>query len=193
MSQRFGRYFDSVTAVDHSPAMLLAAKQKFQNAPELSKRIVFVEADAFQFAANTSQTFDFICAVGFLHHLSVSDQEEMLRLLSALLTPEGRMVLAEPLECDPLEEPALARWWNAPFRNSFTGYSKFAVDPDEGPIPLWSLLHALRTVNVKVIYSRRAWELFPRFGATLLDRLAIPIIDLFTRKNGVVGLFVVSK
>jgi len=36
------------------------------------------------------------------------------------------------------------------------------------------------------------WELFPRFGGNLMDRIAIPLLDLFTRKRGVVGMFVVE-
>ncbi len=192
MTQRFGARFDTVTAVDHSSAMLEVAKAKLALLPGLAGKVTWVEKDAFQFAGNTQAKFDFICAVGFLHHLAPADLTEMLELLTACLAPGGRMVFAEPLEFSPADEPALARWWNKPFCAQFTGYTKDAEDPDEGPIPL-AVMHAvLARVGLNIVYQRRAWELFPRFQGNLVDKIMIPLLDIFTRRNGVVGMFVVQ-
>ena len=55
------------------------------------------------------------------------------------------------------------------------------------------LVHqTLAKVGVRSVYERRSWELFPPFGGNLIDRLAIPLLDLFTRKQGVVDMFVVE-
>jgi SAM-dependent methyltransferase len=193
MTQRFGAWFGRVTAVDHSEAMLAVAKQKFASQPALLQRITWIEQDAFVFASETSEKFDFVCAVGFLHHLAPADLEEMLRLLAARLAPGGRMLFAEPLEFDPTDEPALAKWWNRPFCEKFSGYSKVAPDPDEGPIPLAALRQVIAKVGLQIVYERRAWELFPRFNGNWLDKIIIPLLDLFTRRNGVVGMFVVES
>ncbi len=192
MTLRFGRKFAAVTAVDHSAAMLDIAKAKLAAEPALRPRVTCLEQDAFSFASAGTTQFDFICAVGFLHHLSQNDLTEMLRLLKQRLAAGGRMVFAEPLAFDPAEEPKLAQWWNAPFRARFAGYSKDAEDPDEGPIPLQVVHEILAKVGLKSVYERRGWELFPRFGGNLIDRLVIPVLDLFTRKRGVVGMFVVE-
>jgi len=50
----------------------------------------------------------------------------------------------------------------------------------------------LAKVGLRSVYERRRRELFPRFGGNLIDRLAIPLLDLFTRKQGVVDMFVVE-
>jgi len=112
---------------------------------------------------------------------------------SAAMLDIARAKLAgEPLAFDPAEEPKLAQWWNAPFRAQFAGYSKDAEDSDEGPIPLQLVHQTLAKVGLRSVYERRGRELFPRFGGNLIDRLAIPLLDLFTRKQGVVGMFVVE-
>ena len=192
MTLRFGRKFAAVTAVDHSAAMLQIAQANLAVEPALGSRVTCLEQDAFSFASAATTQFDFICAVGFLHHLSQSDLTEMLRLLKQRLAVGGRMVFAEPLAFDPADEPKLAQWWNAPFRAQFAGYFKEAEDPDEGPIPLQLMHQTLAKVGLRLVYERRGWELFPRFGGNVIDRLAIPILDLFTRKLGVVGMFVVE-
>ena len=192
MTQRFGARFEAVTAVDHSSAMLGVAKTKLAQHSGVAGKVTWIEQDAFQFAATTLEKFDFICAVGFLHHLAPADLTEMLKLLKACLAPGGRMVFAEPLEFEPADEPALARWWNKPFCAQFSGYSKDAEDPDEGPIPLAMLNEVLRKVGLSVVYQRRAWELFPRFQGNFIDKVMIPILDIFTRHKGVVGMFVVQ-
>lgn len=192
MTQRFGAHFDAVTAVDHSRAMLGVAKTKLAQRSELLGKVTWVEQDAFKFAVTTQVKFDFICAVGFLHHLAPTDLTEMLKLLKACLAPGGRMVFAEPLEFTPTDEPGLARWWNKPFCAQFTGYSKDAEDPDEGPIPLAVLHEVLYKVGLNIIYQRRAWELFPRYQGNIVDKIMIPLLDIFTRRNGVVGMFVVQ-
>ena len=78
MTQRFGARFEAVTAVDHSSAMLGVAKTKLAQHPGVAGKVTWVEQDAFQFAATTLEKFDFICAVGFLHHLAPADLTEML-------------------------------------------------------------------------------------------------------------------
>jgi len=108
MTLRFGRKFAVVTAVDHSAAMLDIARAKLAGDPALNNKLTCVEQDAFSFTSAATTQFDFICAVGFLHHLSQSDLTEMLRFLNQRLAAGGRMVFAEPLAFDPAEEPKLA-------------------------------------------------------------------------------------
>lgn len=192
MTLRFGDRFAAITAVDHSDAMMRVAKRLVQARPRLADKMKWTESDAFGFAAACEERFDFICAVGFLHHLSHDDLDEMLGLLRDLLEPGGRLLIAEPLQFDPADEPGLARWWNAPFRARFKGYSLAVDEPDEEPIPLETFERIFAKRNLRPVYHRRAWELFPRFE-NALDRIAIPALDLFTRDRGIVGLFILEK
>ncbi len=192
MTLRIGERFAAITAVDHSDAMMRVAKQLVQAKPGLAPKMKWVESDAFGFAAACTDRFDFICAVGFLHHLSHDDLDEMLGLLRDLLAPGGRLLIAETLQFDPADEPELARWWNAPFRARFKGYSVAIDEPDEEPIPLETFERIFAKQNLRPVYQRRAWELFPRFG-NVLDRIAIPMPDLFTRDEGIVELFILEK
>ena len=50
----------------------------------------------------------------------------------------------------------------------------------------------LTEVGLNVVYQRRAWELFPRYKGNLVDKIMIPLLDIFTRRKGVVGMFVVQ-
>lgn len=191
MTARFGPHFHSITAVDHSNAMLNVARGKLKQKGFFS-RIKFIHCDAFQFSSSDNDNYDFICAVGFLHHLAPSDLEEILNRLVSRLANSGTLVMAEPFEFDPMKEPKLAIWWNKPFRQNFTGYSVNAVEPEEAPINEHFFEQTFEKVGLKILYKRRAWELFPRFG-NFMDNIFIPLLDIFTKKDGVVGLYVVSK
>ncbi len=187
MVERFGVAFQTVIGVDHSPAMLQVAKNK-----AAMGRVQFVCSDIFQYLAADQQQYDLITAVGFLHHLSHEDIQRVLQAVRSKLTKGGRAVFAEPLEFDPALEPKALSRWNAPFRASFAGYQVDAVDPDEAPIPKAMLEQWIADAGLRIVYQRRGWEIFPRFGGNWIDRLSIPILDHFCRAEGVVGMFVCS-
>jgi SAM-dependent methyltransferase len=192
MTRRFGALFGAVTAVDHSAAMLAVARETISATPALFARTTFTEADAFEFADTSETTYDLICAVGFLHHLAPGDLAQILSQLKAKLAPGGRLIMAEPFEFDPHAEPRLAKWWNTPFRAAFQGYTVEAVEPDEAPLNAEFFESKLAAAGLKVLYTRRAWEFFPRFGA-LVDGYLIRLLDMFARKDGVVGLYVAAR
>jgi len=186
MCDRFADFFEHTTGVDHSEAMLGVARSK----PSASK-VSFLKGDALTYLDNQSECFDLITAVGFLHHLKQADSKLLLTKIQQHLRPGGVVVIADPMDFDPNDEPGILSWWNKPFRQSFGGYQTEAEDPDEAPIPEVTLRSWFANAQLPVLYSRRAWEIFPRYGGWR-DRLAITILDRFCRRRGVVGLFIAS-
>ncbi len=187
MCDRFGHMFKSVIGVDHSEPMLAMARAK----PQGSK-INYVQANALTYLDNNEFKFDLITAVGFLHHLRHDDSRDLLKKMRQNLALGGRIVIAEPMDFDPQDEPPILTWWNRPFRQNFRGYEAIAEDPDEAPIPEVILRTWFAEAQLNVLYGRRTWEIFPRMGDGLLDQIAISILDKFTRRRGVVGLFVLA-
>jgi ubiquinone/menaquinone biosynthesis C-methylase UbiE len=187
MCDRFSQYFKKSTGVDHSIGMLTVARGKTK-----SQRTSFVHAEVLSYLPKQKESFDLITAVGFLHHLKAEMVKQVLADMAKHLKPGGRVLIAEPMDFDSADEPKLLAWWNQPFRNNFEGYRTHADDPDEAPIPEATLRSWFNEAGLKVVYSRRGWEIFPRFGGGFLDRLLTPALDKFCRRRGVVGLFVLS-
>jgi SAM-dependent methyltransferase len=187
MCDRFAADFAQATGVDHSEPMLAIARRKSAGAKTL-----YLQADALSYLDQAGTHFDLITAVGFLHHLQHQACQDLLAKMRAHLQPGGRIVIAEPMDFDPNDEPGLLRWWNQPFRTHFRGYETHAEDPDEAPIPEATLRNWFDAAGLRVHYARRSWEIFPRYGAGFLDRCAISVLDKFCRRRGVVGLFVLG-
>jgi SAM-dependent methyltransferase len=185
MLSRYGKLFEQVVAVDHSQQMIQIARKNAQKAGVT--KIEFDVADAFIFLQQrSSESFDFITCVGFLHHLGPSRIEEIFLLIKKMLSPNGRFVFSEPVETN-FQEPRLITWWNSQYRKEPKLYSMHAEDPEEAPLQIDFLRKAAASSGFDIVKESRGWEIFPRSKkGNLLDTIAISILHRLFGKNGFV-------
>lgn len=190
MTMRFGRRFDRVVMVDHSREMLEQAREK---ATQFTSTHVRIElTDAIEFIRRTNDRFDLVTCVGFLHHLGPGEIEVVLRNVRRVLRPEGRAVIVDPVRTtDP--EPKLVRWWNRSSLPKLHRYIALAPSPDEAPLELDCLRHAVKSAGLEITYQTRCWEIFDRFGGNALDRMAIPVIDALSGHGGIAWFGVLRR
>ena len=169
MLRRFARSFGHAVAVDHSEAMLDAARA---TAERLGlSHVDFIAADAHDFLASEQRHFDLVTCVGFLHHLDPSCLVELLSLARARLAPGGVLIVSEPIVTVDAE-PRAIEWWNRAYRGHPETYDREAEDPDEAPLELAALKGALESASLAIVADGRGWEIFPRRGGAP-DALAI--------------------
>ncbi len=188
MSVRFGSNFKNITLVDHSEGMLQRAKSNTAHIPAVKH---FEVCEAFEFLRTSSQRFDLVTCAGFLHHLEPHELHELFRLLHGALSTAGRIILAEPVATDA-REPFAVRWWNEAMRPKIEEYLSLAPSPDEAPLNLEKLKQAYTHQGFGLIAERRGWEIFARFDNSLVDQLAINLLDRFFNKDGVVWIAVIG-
>ena len=182
MLRRFAADFESVVAVDHSAAMLSVARAAAKRSGLDS--IEYIVSDALQFLASVGSKFDLVTCVGFLHHLQPSDLADLLKAARRMLAPEGVLLLSEPIATAHAEPRAIA-WWNSAYRRHPEVYAEAHEDPDEAPLELSTLKHALSLAGLKVCAEGSGWEIFPRNNPeTSLDRIAIRALHALFGRNG---------
>ncbi|MBW7881360.1 MAG: class I SAM-dependent methyltransferase [Caldilineaceae bacterium] len=92
-----------VVGLDFSPSQIQVAQRETTMAG-LDDLASFICARPEQLI-DMGQTFDAIIAHGFLHHLSTSEIQATVALISALLNPRGRLFIVEPFRRHPSEKP----------------------------------------------------------------------------------------
>jgi len=182
MSARFGSYFDRVLLVDHSEGMLLQARSNLRS---LGARAEFVHSDVIEFVEKCEIRFDLVACVGFLHHLASDELARVLSGVSRRLLPGGVLLFAEPI-VTKTAEPPLVRWWNAPSLPALSRYLELAPPPEEEMLDLANTKAALKERGFKLVYERRAWELYTRLSGNVVDRLAIAAIDAICHRDGMI-------
>jgi 2-polyprenyl-3-methyl-5-hydroxy-6-metoxy-1,4-benzoquinol methylase len=182
MLRRFARSFASVVAVDHSQAMLDVTRA---SAARLGlANVDFAAADAHDFLAGEQRQFDLITAVGFLHHLQPSRLVDLLSLARARLAPGGVLIISEPIVAVDAE-PRAIEWWNRTYRNRPELYDENPEDPDEAPLELPALKHALESASLRIVGEGRGWEIFPRHAQqSLSDGFGIAILHSLFGRTG---------
>jgi 2-polyprenyl-3-methyl-5-hydroxy-6-metoxy-1,4-benzoquinol methylase len=179
---RYGQYFKSILAVDHSEDMLNIAKKKVLNTQLNS--VQFQRINIINFLAKETDKYDFISCVGFLHHLPLDELEKIVLSIKKLLNPKGQLLVAEPIVVDSVV-PAEIQRWNAKSVMQHRSYPENAVEPDEAPIDLAQLQKIMTTSGLIEVHSTRGHELFPEnIPATMLDKFSI---WYFHRKYGTSG------
>ena len=159
MLLRFGSFFQELTGVDHSRTMLNAATD---NLAEKNLKAEFIEDDALQFITKTTQPYDFITCVGFLHHVPPDTIPSVVKRLARLLSsPTGHILIAEPIEVDASLLPEAIANWNKLSLAVRNRYSRAVEDPDEAPISRDLLYDSLHDAGLKVLVEKRTWEVFP--------------------------------
>ncbi len=179
MLRRFARSFARAVAVDHSQAMLDVTRATTKRLG--LSNVDFVAADARNFLTREQRKFDLITCVGFLHHLQPSSLVELLSLARSRLAPSGVLIVSEPI-VTTLAEPRAIEWWNRVYRNRQELYDETPEDPDEAPLELAALKHALAAASLRVVGEGRGWEIFPRNGAS--DAIGIPILHALFGRTG---------
>lgn len=188
MTVRFGPRFEEAVLVDHSEGMLDEARR---NTGSLATKIELQRSDALDYVSGTSQRFDLITSVGFLHHLEAPELVSMLRSVRQALAPNGLVVIAEPVRTDHAE-PRPVRIWNRPGLVRLRQYLDLAPFPDEAPLDLAVLKRAIDEAGLVPIYERRAWELLARYGGNAIDRIAIALLDRLYGATGVIWFAVLK-
>jgi len=171
MLERYAGRFDDVVAVDHSDAMLAFAREAMRRRGWSHVR--FVDADATSFLRDDDGRYDLVTCVGFLHHLLAEQRVAIFRGVREHLAGDGLLVIAEPVETDRREPPAI-EWWNRAYRRRPEEYRVHAEDPDEAPLPREQLHREFTEAGLAVVADGSGWEVFPRPGlAPMLNRWAI--------------------
>ena len=160
---RYGRDFESVTGVDHSPDMLAVARKKAEERGWTHAR--FEKADLHEWLARDDQQYQLITCVGVLHHLEPDELAETLAALRARLAAGGQAVLAEPVDDPAHPEPGWVQRWNRKSalvqRLDETGFWHIE-EPDEAPLALADFRLAIAGAGLDSRVESRGWELFPR-------------------------------
>ncbi|HQU49451.1 MAG TPA: class I SAM-dependent methyltransferase [Casimicrobiaceae bacterium] len=182
MASRFGDRFESVVLVDHSEGMLARARE---NLRFLGTRATFVREDVIAYVESSADRFDLVACVGVLHHLA---PDELRRLLSGVvrrMTAGGAFIFAEPVGTEA-SEPTLVRRWNAPRLPELGRYLELAPPPEEEMLDRGATKTMLAELNLRLVYERRAWELYARYSGNFVDRLAIRAIDALCHRAGMI-------
>jgi ubiquinone/menaquinone biosynthesis C-methylase UbiE len=178
---RYGHYFKSILAVDHSEDMLNIAKRKISKTQLHAVR--FQQINIMDFLAKESDRYDFISCVGFLHHLPLDELEKIVLSIKSLLTDNGQLLVAEPVVQNIV--PAAIQRWNMGSVMQDRRYPEGVIEPDEAPIELAQLQAIMTDSGLAEMHSTRGYELFPKnIPATLKDKL---LILYFHRKYGGAG------
>jgi SAM-dependent methyltransferase len=180
MLRRFARSFERAVAVDHSQAMLDVTRAT--TARLGLSNVDFVAADARAFLASEPRQFDLITCVGFLHHLQPSSLVELLSLARARLAPRGVLIISEPIVTAEAE-PRAIEWWNRAYRSRPQLYDENPEDPDEAPLELSALRHALESASLRIVGEGRGWEIFPRSGGAS-DAFGVAVLHALFGRTG---------
>lgn len=156
---RFGERFRSVIGIDHSPDMLRHAAAKLEVAK--LNHVTLVKQDAFSFLRSVITPFNFITAIGFLHHLPPLTLSELLKLASNCVQPGGQLLIAEPIDIDPATQPQPVIDWNSQSVAAGVEFETDAEEADEAPIAESLLVQALTDAGLSIEKRQKAWELFP--------------------------------
>ncbi|MDX1381219.1 MAG: class I SAM-dependent methyltransferase [Xanthomonadales bacterium] len=160
---RYGRDFESVTGVDHSPDMLAVARKKADARRWTHAR--FEKADLHEWLATDQKSYQLITCVGVLHHLEPDELAETLAAIRTRLADGGQAVLAEPVDDSAHPEPAWVQRWNRKSalvqRLDETGFWHIE-EPDEAPLALTDFRAAIAGAGLRTQVESRGWELFPR-------------------------------
>lgn len=195
MVERIGNRFQprETWAVDHSEGMLAHCKRRAK-ALNLSN-FTAVQSDLMSFLDNCSEQFSLISAVGVIHHLKPNHVPTLLKKCHQLLTDNGVMVLAEPVEVEALYKiPNLVQKWNE--KSAFKGrhYSQHAEEPDEHPLQEDWLEQQLAEAGFKVSQMNRGTELFPHnTPPSAFDKLAIKLMQKVYGRKGFVVAWLIEK
>jgi SAM-dependent methyltransferase len=183
MAVRLGGYAAELTLVDHSAEMLSEAARRVAAAHKhLPTKTVRGDLNAVAASlVDARAKFDVITTVGVLHHLTFDEVRSLAPLVKKLLAAGGRWIVAEPVLTDA-KEPALLRWWNAPYRAAFVLPWDGSIEPDEAPLRWNAMAPVFRDAGLIELASRRRWEIFPRGFA--LDRLMIRVLDAVAGSRG---------
>lgn len=156
---RFGERFEAVVGVDHSQAMLQLADRKLREAG--LRHVVLFEQDMQTFLDSAVSRFDFVTAVGCLHHLPAETIPGVLHSAFETLKPGGRLLVAEPIEVDLSQQPGEIAAWNARSVAAGRDFSTEVEEADEAPISREELAGTLAGIGFEPVLDQRAWELFP--------------------------------
>jgi ubiquinone/menaquinone biosynthesis C-methylase UbiE len=180
MLRRFARSFERAVAVDHSETMLEVTRAT--TARLGLSNVDFVAADAHAFLASEPRQFDLITCVGFLHHLQPSSLVELLSLARERLARGGVLIISEPIVTADTEPHAI-EWWNRAYRSRPELYDENPEDPDEAPLELSALKHALEAASFGIVGEGRGWEIFPRSSGAR-DALGVAILHTLFGRTG---------
>jgi len=190
MTVRLGSRFEETVLVDHSEGMLEQARR---NTARMPQKVTIVQADALAFLEGSEAArFDLIAAVGFLHHLEAHELRNALGHIRRLLVPRGHVVIAEPVQVAS-PQPWLARAWNRPAIPKLRKYLELAPAPEEELLQLDAFRGIVGDAGFSFRLERRAWELYTRFGGTIVDRIAIAVIDALIHADGLVWFALLRK
>jgi SAM-dependent methyltransferase len=175
---RFGRRFEAVVGVDHSPDMLAVARRNLQRAGVVNA--VLIRQDIFDFLESAIMSFDFVSAIGCLHHLPPETISDLVYRVSQRLVAGGMLLIADPIAVGAARPPHEIARWNAGSVVAQLAFSSNAEEADETPLDLNMLHAALQAAGLEQVHEERSWELFPHnLPATEEDR--VRIADLFER------------
>ncbi|MEE4294443.1 MAG: class I SAM-dependent methyltransferase [Xanthomonadales bacterium] len=156
---RFGQRFDAVVGVDHSPEMLAQALAKLETSQ--SNNVVLLCQNLFDFIGSVTTRFDFITAIGCFHHLQPETLPGVLRSVSRILRPGGRVLIADPIRVDLSKQPAEVAEWNAASVAIGLDFTSDEEEADEAPLDHAALIDALSGAGLEPVAETRGWELFP--------------------------------
>ena len=171
MLVRYANYYDNVTGIDHSYAMLKQAKLKCSE--NNLQNIQLITTDLYQYLRLNDKKFDLITMVGCLHHLSPNDFKNTLNLIKLHLKETGYFLIAEPIETDFIQ-PEKLQHWNSQSIVKDRHYSQNADDPDEAPINLEILNNHFKESGLTLVKESRGTEIFPHhFPPSENDKIKI--------------------
>lgn len=156
MLLRYARGFRSALGVDHSAGMLDSAAANLRAAG--LGHAMLLKSDLLGFASKCHTRFDLITCVGVLHHLEPGPRAELLRQMRQLCSPQGRVLLAEPVETDPFPD-AVAAWNAAALGGQRSYHGEIPEDPDEAPLDEAGWRAAIGDAGWNVQAESRMWEM----------------------------------
>lgn len=169
---RFGDRFGQVTGVDHSEEMLGSAKTNF--AAMGLNHVSLVVKDMFSFLQEDGHKYQFVSAIGCLHHLPPSTIGDLLRDIHSHLSDDGLLLIAEPVHADQSVPPAEISEWNTHSVAHSLRFSSDAEEADEDPLDYEQLCQSLNNAGFEVVLEKRVWELFPHnLPASAEDKAAM--------------------
>lgn len=95
----FARWGANVTGVDISAGAIGVCRQRAASLG-LGARTVFIETP-FELVSNSEQPFDIIWSAAFLHHV-LDRLDEVMKIFSGLLKPDGFVLFSEPVRLSPV-------------------------------------------------------------------------------------------